>query len=36
MWIIDEYHVEHPISGVVHMRDMLKLRDYSVNEKKNK
>ncbi|TFH93808.1 IS3 family transposase, partial [Porphyromonas levii] len=25
MRIIDEYHTEHPTSGVVHMRDMLRL-----------
>ncbi|TFH95102.1 IS3 family transposase, partial [Porphyromonas levii] len=34
MRIIDEYHTEHPTSGVVHMRDMLRLRGYSVNEKR--
>mgnify|MGYP001465257900 CR=1 FL=1 len=34
MRIIDEYHIEHPTSGVVHMRDMLRLRGYSVNEKR--
>ncbi|MBR8732303.1 hypothetical protein IX339_001770 [Porphyromonas levii] len=34
MRIIDKYHTEHPTSGVVHMRDMLRLRGYSVNEKR--
>lgn len=33
MRIIDGYHIEHPTSRVVHMRDMLRLRGYSVNEK---
>ncbi len=33
MRIIDGHHIEHPTSGVVHMRDMLRLRGYSVNEK---
>ncbi|WP_033408924.1 IS3 family transposase, partial [Porphyromonas levii] len=34
MRIIDEYHTEHPTAGVVHLRDMLRLRGYSVNEKR--
>ena len=34
MRIIDKYHTEHPTSGVVHMCDMLRLRGYSVNEKR--
>ncbi|MBR8764706.1 IS3 family transposase ISAzo18 [Porphyromonas levii] len=34
MRIIDKYHTEHPTTGVVHMRDMLRLRGYSVNEKR--
>ncbi len=33
MPIIDAYHAEYPTSGVAHMRDMLRLRGYSVNAK---
>ncbi|MDD7438068.1 MAG: IS3 family transposase [Bacteroidales bacterium] len=32
--VMDVYHTEHPTAGVVHMRDMLRLRGYLINEKR--
>ncbi|PVZ08394.1 MULTISPECIES: IS3 family transposase [Bacteroidales] len=34
MRIIAAYHTEYPTAGVVHMRDMLRLRGYLVNAKR--